>query len=258
MKRTVSAAVLGAVVLGFAALVGSTPAYAAGCSASQITVVVQFPSRTEIGCAAGNVASGYAALESAGFAITYAVGNGSGAICSIKGYPSKQCVSMPPADAYWAYFRGEPGGDWTYSTRGGGSSNPDPGTVEGWRFGDGAKPDLEPPAPTAPSPTSAPTAKPTKKPTGHGATTPVAPDATASVSATATGTPTATATASDLPASGAPVTPTNGATNAVIASSDDEPADTDDSDGVSWVWGLVLLGVFAAIGGGILFTRRRA
>src|SRR5205085_11538103 len=105
-----------------------SPAQAAACSGtSGVTVLVQFPDRTEIGCAAGDPSSGYQALGRAGFHLTMATGSGTGAICSINGYPDHACPAMPPGDAYWAYFHGKPGGSWTYSTTGGGGYNPKPG-----------------------------------------------------------------------------------------------------------------------------------
>lgn len=271
MKRTVAAAVLGAIVACSALFASSAPAYAASCSSSQITVVVQFPSRTEIGCAAGNAGSGYAALEAAGFSYTLATGNGAGAICGIDGYPRTTCPAMPAANAYWAYYRGKPGGDWTYSTVGGGSSNPDPGTVEGWRFQESSKstpPSTPPPGPAAaPSPTSAPTKKPSAKPTrapGGSAPTLAAPDATATATGSAAaGSPSASANASDLPLAvsptGSAITPSAGPTDstAQAAPAAASTAEAGSSGGMSWIWGLVLLGALAAAGGGTVLVRRR-
>ncbi|MCX6395436.1 MAG: hypothetical protein NTV23_03005 [Propionibacteriales bacterium] len=271
MKRTVAAAVLGTIAACSAFFAATGPAYAASCSASQITVVVQFPSRTEIGCSAGNVGSGYDALRSAGFSYTLATGNGAGAICGIDGYPRTTCASMPPANAYWAYFRGKPGGGWTYSTVGGGSSNADPGTVEGWRFQDtstSTPPSSPPPGPANPSPTSAPTKKPVVTPTrspGSAPTRLVAPDATATAtgSAVADSSPSASANASDLPLTGSPTvgasTSATAPTDATLAAGPAETSveDSASSGGLSWIWGLVLLGVLAAAGGGTVLLRRR-
>lgn len=270
MKRTVAAAVLGTIAACSALFAISGPAYAATCSASQIPVVVQFPSRTEIGCAAGNADSGYAALRSAGFQLSYATGSGAGAICGIDGYPRTNCPSMPPANAYWAYFRGTPGGDWKYSSVGGGSSNPDPGTVEGWRFQESSTttpPSTAPPAPAAPTPTSAPTKKPSSKPTrptGGSSATPKAPDASVTPTGGATaspGAPTATTTASDLPLTASPSDsssiPATDPTDSTLAAGPESAApDSESSGGLSWVWGLVLLGALAAAGGTVLVRRR--
>lgn len=272
MKRTVAAAVLAVIAVCSALFAAPGPAYAASCSASQITVVVQFPSRTEIGCAVGTADSGYAALTSAGFQLSYATGNGAGAICGIDGYPRTNCASMPPANAYWAYFRGTPGGGWKYSSIGGGSSNPDPGTVEGWRFQESSTttaPSTAPPAPAAPSPTSAPTKKPSPKPTrgpGSSATTPVAPDATSTGTGGATVGSSPSASASDLPLTASPTAtvadrsadPSAEATDEAVASGTSESSAADSSGGLSWIWGLVLLGVLAAAGGGAFLVRRRS
>lgn len=270
MKRTVPALVM--VVLG---LLGGTlvatpaPAYAESCSSSQITVVVQFPDRTRIGCAPGDAASGYAVLRQA-FGddfITYAQGTGAGAVCRLDGFPSNNnCGRMPPANAYWAYFKGKPGGGWTYSTVGGGSSNPDPGTVEGWRFQDSdaqKAPSISPPGSTQPAPSSSPTSKPGGQPTQAGGSkptrTPDAPDATATASGTPTASPTATAiptasaSAGDLP-SGTPTSTDADASSAPAGAS--SSTGDDSSGGLSWVWGLVLLLLLAGAGGVVALRRR--
>lgn len=257
MKRIVSAAVLGAVALGFAVLVPSSPAYAAQCSAQVVTVVVQFPDgHTEIGCTSGDPANGLAALKSAGFPYEF-VPNQYGAVCTIKGAPSSRDCWNPPHT--WSYWRAAAGGTWVKSELGAGSTNPAPGTVEGWRFGTSAKPDTDPPAASTPAPTKAPTAKATRKPTTHSTATPVAPDATATASASARTTATATATASDVPASALPTVPTGGPTAASATSATDNvSAPGSDSSGMSWIWGLVLLGILAAVGGAVFLSRRRA
>lgn len=247
------------------------PAQAAGCTGGTgVTVVVQYgDGPTEVGCAPGDPSSGYDALEDAGFSITYAQGNGAGAVCRLNGYPSaNNCGSMPPADAYWAYFHGEPGGAWTYSNVGGGAYNPKPGTVEGWRFAGNADtpPDLPPPANPV-KPTAAPTKKPTTKASprpgssGSVGTPTTGPSASSTPSPTVSATATASVGATDDPTldpSGDPtLAPTSGPTVVAV----DEPGSLPDGDskrgGLSWIWGVVLIGGLAAAGGATALARRR-
>ena len=273
MKRTVSAAVLGAVLVGCALLGLAPPAVAQGCTAAQITVVVQYGDDIRVGCASGGPETGYEALRSAFGSdfITYARGNGAGAVCRLGGNPStNNCGSMPPANAYWAYFTGTPGGGWKYSDLGGGSSDPSPATVEGWRFQDSdarTAPSIAPPASAAPAPsprpTRSPSAKPTRNPGSPTSSAPAAPDASATpttptTTPTTTDGPTPTAAASDLPATPDATDlvgdPSADLTNGAVAQT---AAADDSSGGLSWVWGLVLLGVLAAAGGGAVVVRRR-
>ncbi|WP_183407065.1 hypothetical protein [Nocardioides marmorisolisilvae] len=262
-------------LLAAAALVLPAPAQAAACSGSSgVTVLVQFPDHTEVGCAAGDPVSGYQALSKAGFSLTFATGNGTGAICSINSYPDHACPSMPPQSAYWAYFHAKPGGSWSYSSTGGGSYNPKPGTVEGWRFGGGSAPTSAPPG-TASTPTPKPTSTPSRpvshptsgasnpvvKPdsTGHASSgsTPTAPDATASTSgrptdpeATATGGPTAQAT-DDVAAP-------DQATDAADSVENKAVRDGGSGGNRSWVWGVVLVVLLGGAAAAKSVSRRKA
>jgi len=264
----------GVVVALGAFLVGTPAAQAAACSGtSGVTVVVQFPDWTEIGCAAGNPSSGFAALTSAGFSLTYAQGNGAGALCRIDGVPgSNPCTSMPPANAYWSYWHAKPGGSWGYASTGGGAYDPAPGSVEGWRFGDGkTAPSTKPPAVSSPKPTPKPSPKPSTKPSAKPAPEPTAKPTTATQAAaptaTASGTaaPTATATASASSAAPSPSAstsddassdPTADTTVAAAGTEDEAPGASDDSGGLSWVWGVALLAVVGTAGT-VTYLRRR-
>jgi hypothetical protein len=175
--RFVGAALLAGAATVF--LVGG-PAYAAACSttAPGVTVVVDFASLgggDQVACAAGDPATGLAALHGAGFGTTGTQRFGSAFVCRIDGKPaSDPCVDTPPASAYWSYWHAQPGGRWVSSTDGATSSNPSPGTVEGWAFGSGSPPGLRPPqlitppAPPAPPPPVPPPAHPTTHPATHG------------------------------------------------------------------------------------------
>ena len=160
IRRIASTIVLPVVVMGAVSIATAPTASAAACEGtSGVTVVVESPSGTTVSCALGDPTSGFDALARAGFGVT-PVQRFPGALCRINGFPADQgCVVMPPATAYWAYWQASAGGSWSYSSAGAGSTNPAPGSVEGWRFGSGQAPSVPPPyvAPPAP-PTTAPPA----------------------------------------------------------------------------------------------------
>jgi hypothetical protein len=102
-----------------------------------------------VGCALGEQATGVRALEHAGFALEGTTTYGLGFICRIDGEPTaaeESCTTTPGAGAYWSYWRGKPGGRWDYS--GGGAESPQSrspvNSVEGWSFGGGGAPRIEP------------------------------------------------------------------------------------------------------------------
>jgi hypothetical protein len=123
---------------------------------SGVTVVVDataFGDGVHVRCAPQPVRSGFEALTKAGFTYEGTV-RFPGLLCRIDGEPaSDPCHGPPPPDAYWAYWHAPRGGSWTYSTSGAGGRVPPPGSVEGWAFGDDARPRVAPPAP-APTPTT--------------------------------------------------------------------------------------------------------
>jgi hypothetical protein len=89
-------------------------------------------------CAAGEPDTGLVALTDAGHAFTF-VPTIAGLICTIDGRPDP-CTGLTD-DAYWGYWHAAgPDGPWTYSVHGAGFRTPPPGSVEGWRFGDGSEP----------------------------------------------------------------------------------------------------------------------
>jgi hypothetical protein len=269
LKSTLLVGLLcGPLAAAFSLLAPATAA-SGSCTSSQVTVVVQFPDHTTVGCASGNPSTGYDALKAAGFAITYATGSGSGALCSINTVPHPVCNGMPAANAYWAYFHAKPGGAWNYSDTGGGSYNPAPGSVEGWRFGSGSAPSgsaptlvvpVKTPTKTATKPTKAPTKAATKKPTTHATTAPVAPGASTSPTTSPTAGPTTSvqpvetsAPASATATSSAPGIPDR------AAGMDEKSTPTASSahGGLSWIWGVVLVVVLLVAGGATALARRR-
>lgn len=112
-----------------------------------VTVVVDFGPSHKAACAPGDPASGLAALRSAGFRVAF-VARVPGFVCRINGRPTPAqdaCVVTPPASRYWSYWHANRGGRWVYSSKGAGSYNPRPGTVEGWSYGNGQAPTMAPP-----------------------------------------------------------------------------------------------------------------
>jgi hypothetical protein len=102
-----------------------------------------------VGCAPGEQASGVEALEHAGFALEGTSDYGLAFICRIDDEPTPEeqsCETTPGSSAYWSYWRGKPGGRWAYS--GVGAKSPQSrspiNAVEGWSFGAGNAPRIEP------------------------------------------------------------------------------------------------------------------
>lgn len=94
-------------------------------------------------CAAGDPESGLQALEMAGFSYTF-VPRHPGMVCTIDGRPDP--CNNAPSDAHWSYWTASAGGEWSYSSKGAGNRDPEPGTVDGWSFGAGDPPGTPPPA----------------------------------------------------------------------------------------------------------------
>ena len=161
--RLLRAAVLPAVAGTALVVVPAPPAHAAACSGSSgVSVVVDFASLgggTQTGCAAGDPATGLAALRAAGFEPTRAAQQPGYFVCRINGRPANDpCQRASPADAYWSYWHAQPGGSWTFSNEGPAEYDPRPGTVEGWAFGAGKPPSSPPPSRSQPSATPSPRA----------------------------------------------------------------------------------------------------
>ena len=93
-------------------------------------------------CVAGAPGNGLDALRAAGHTYGF-VPRIPGMVCTIDDRPDP--CNGAPAHAYWSYWHAEQGGSWSYSSVGAGDHHPTPGTVEGWRFGDGAAPGIPPP-----------------------------------------------------------------------------------------------------------------
>lgn len=276
MKRLLHVVLL----IAGAALVPVAPAQAAACSGSSgVTVVVDFDNGdVQVRCTSvGPGDTGYDVLRAAGFHLENVQdGRNGAALCSIDHVPDHTCTSMPSASSYWAYFHAKRGGVWGYSTEGGGSYQPKPGSVEGWHYRGSPSnpPGISPPGSPSPSkptsdptprPTSAahPTAVPTAAHSRAGASDRVqAPGGTAATTTSGSSSPTTTRT----PEAGSVATPTDGATTATTATAGDgsaveAPRSTDPADSSgnhSWIWGVVLVLALAAAAGTTAIRRRRA
>ena len=102
-----------------------------------------------VGCALGEQANGVEALQNAGFELEGTADYGLAFICRIDGEPTPAetpCITTPGGDAYWSYWRGKPGGVWDFS--GAGAKSPQSrspiNSVEGWSFGGGHAPRIQP------------------------------------------------------------------------------------------------------------------
>jgi hypothetical protein len=110
-----------------------------------------------VGCALGEQANGVQALEHAGFHVEGTEEYGLAFICRIEGEPTlaeQSCEHSAPANAYWSYWHGKPGGRWSYSGAGAYGYKPTLGSVEGWGFAGG--PRIEPMDGSGPSSFSLP------------------------------------------------------------------------------------------------------
>lgn len=104
---------------------------------SGVTVVVdlaRYDGTIKVACAPGEPASGWAALEAAGFEVGSVPGYEGSAICTIEGAPTTGYPDCWNA-GFWAYFHDEARADeWAFSNFGAAGRTPPPGSVEGWRY----------------------------------------------------------------------------------------------------------------------------
>ncbi|MBT8223941.1 MAG: hypothetical protein KJO75_00360 [Dactylosporangium sp.] len=126
-------------------------AQAAACSGTTgVTVIVDFTAfggDIQTACAPGDPATGLAALQGAGFTVAGTARWGLAFVCRLDGLPTaaaQACINTPPTTAYWSYWHAPSGGAWTYSTLGVTGYDPAPGAVEGWAFGAGTAPGIDP------------------------------------------------------------------------------------------------------------------
>lgn len=157
--------------IGYPAVVAAAQArdYCAAGDTNSVTVVVDFSGvggGIDIRCSSGSTGQ-QALANSFGYS---EIASQPGFICQIDGAPASDCQSTPPGSAYWSYWQAAPGGGWAYSSRGFSSSRVKPGGFEGWAFGSGGSPGIDPVLPAAPEP-----APPAAEPEQPAARAPAAP-----------------------------------------------------------------------------------
>jgi hypothetical protein len=254
-----------AVALSLAALVGgaSAPPAAAAWTAGAcpttagVTVVVDFTGvggGTVTRCAPSAPDSGLAALAAAGLAVEQ-VSSMPGFVCRIDGRPTaaeEACLTTPPADAYWSYWRAERGGSWAYNQVGPAATRPAAGSVEGWAFVTTSGAAQPPGVPPPPPPVAAATPRPTPRPTGI--PTPAAVPAVT----TSPATPPPSQAASVLPTVDPTPSPTAAATQRPTPPASREPAVSSPlpPDPPSPIGTMVGLGVVLAVAAVAVLVRR--
>ncbi len=158
-----------AVLLAVPLVATGGTAEATTCSASQVTVVVQYLGGAQVTrCTSGDPGTGVDALTSAGFSYQYSPRE-PGFVCTINGNPGNRDCMKPK---YWSYWHASsPGAAWKYSSEGAGTYNPTPGSVEGWRFDCGAAPGAASRCTTSsPKPSPKPSPRPAPTPSTHATT----------------------------------------------------------------------------------------
>lgn len=138
LLRAAGAALLAATVLSPpAAAAQAAPSGGACTDPDAVTVVVdstELGGEVTVGCAT-DPASGTEALTQAGFAESR---DPSGYICAVGGLPDPCPTEF--TGSYWSYWSAGPDGEWTSYMEGSDTAVPEPGSVEGWRYGDGTQP----------------------------------------------------------------------------------------------------------------------
>ncbi len=165
MTLRLAAAAASSAVIG-CALLGSTPAQAAGQSC--VAVVVDPGGGTSGRCTTWRSGlTGLGVLSATGHSYRFAP---SGLICAIDGFPA-DCHVDPTH--YWSYWhRGAGSSSWAYSNEGAGTYRPGVRSTDGWAYQNGASRQprnipfttICPIAAPTPSPTSSPTGRPTAPP----------------------------------------------------------------------------------------------
>jgi len=270
--RGVTATLALVVVLAVSAVApGSWLAGGVGCAAGAVAhagLVVDFGTVTNVAgapspavqssCLAltGSNELGSDLLKAAGHTMRWQ----GGLLCAIDGYPATGCgVGTSKGYQYWSYWHGGSGG-WTYSSVGPTSYRASSGTVDGWRFVEGADSDSEGRPRTAPAGPCPPPPAATTPPPGATPTTPAttlrpsAPTTTVGSVTTSSTVPSPSAPDADRPSdAGATTTTTTKASREVAVG----PTHHDEGNSPAGA-----LGAAAAIGllalSALLITRHRS
>lgn len=119
--------------VAFAKVVGA-PCPEADTGVTVVVDLARYDGTIKVACAPGAPASGWEALEAAGFEVGSVPGYEGSAICTIDDAPTSGYPDCWNA-GFWGYFHDEARSDeWAFSNFGAGGRTPPPGSVEGWRY----------------------------------------------------------------------------------------------------------------------------
>ncbi|MCL2782915.1 MAG: hypothetical protein FWD80_02945 [Propionibacteriaceae bacterium] len=159
IKHRVAAGFAAALLLSIPLSFTASPAHAdpsdlLNCTnAGDVFVVVTSEDGVTTSACVKSPASGTAALQSANVTITR---DDKGMICALNNYPDPCPATFN--GKYWQYYEASgadaAAGNWAYATTGSDDTKPQPGTVEGWCYGEQCTPVYPG---LAPSPSQTPT-----------------------------------------------------------------------------------------------------
>jgi hypothetical protein len=119
--------------LAFAKVIGA-PCPEADAGVTVIVDLARYDGTIKVACAPGAPATGWEALEAAGYTVGSVPGYEGSAICTIDAQPA---AGYPDCwnTGFWGYFHDEVRADaWEFSNFGAAGRTPPPGSVEGWRY----------------------------------------------------------------------------------------------------------------------------
>lgn len=134
-RRAVAALLLSGAAFAIAPTASAATGPAGPCTDPDgVTVVVdltELGGDVEVGCAP-TAATGAEALTAAGFTDTR---DAAGLVCALESMPDPCPTKF--TGTYWSYWTATPDGEWTTYMEGPDTAVPAPGSLEGWRYGDG-------------------------------------------------------------------------------------------------------------------------
>jgi len=166
-------AVAAAVVLGGLLPVAGAPPSACAAESPRAVLVVDTGPSTHRYCVAlpDEAVSGTELIELAGeqHGLSYGFGFGGGAVCMLAGVGPTGGDCFEDYPDFWAYWRSDGSGGWTWGSTGAASTTVSDGDVEGWAWGSGDGPDSHPAPPSTTfssvcKPVHAPDPKPDQEP----------------------------------------------------------------------------------------------
>jgi hypothetical protein len=150
----IRALLAGALVAGALAPVTAPPRPACAAESPRAVLVVDTGSSVQRLCVSlpDDAVSGLELVAAAGnqHGLDYAFGYGGQAVCRLRGVGSatEECFE-DDYPYFWAYWRGNGAGGWTWSSSGPANTVVTDGDVEGWAWGEGTGPGTHPAPPGA-------------------------------------------------------------------------------------------------------------